>query len=140
MATMLRNQFALITGATSGIGYHLAKLFAEHQYNLIIVARTAADLKDTASEISEKYGVTVIPIVKDLFRKSAPFELYDEISAKGIRVDVLVNDAAQGLYGKFADTDLHRELDMLQLNIGAYIVLTKLFLPRTCSSPPISTK
>jgi short-subunit dehydrogenase len=128
MATMLRTQFALITGATSGIGYQLAKLFAEHQYNLIIVARTAADLKDTASEISEKYGVTVIPIVKDLFRKSAPFELYDEISAKGIRVDVLVNDAAQGLYGKFSDTDLHRELDMLQLNIGAYIVLTKLYL------------
>jgi uncharacterized protein len=121
-------QTALITGATSGIGYHLAKLFAEHNYNLVIVARTVADLQKTAAEIREKYGVTVLPIPKDLFDKSAPFELYTEITARGIKIDVLVNDAAQGLYGKFVDTDLQRELDMLQLNIGAYIVLTKLFL------------
>lgn len=122
------NQTALITGATSGIGYHLARLFAEHNYNLVIVARTVADLEKTAAEIREKYGVTVLPIAKDLFDRSAPFELHSEITARGIKIDVLVNDAAQGLYGKFVDTDLQKELDMLQLNIGAYIVLTKLFL------------
>jgi short-subunit dehydrogenase len=126
--TSNNTQTALITGATSGIGYHLAKLFAEHNYNLVIVARTLADLQKTAAEIKEQYGVTVLAIPKDLFDKSAPFELYTEITARGIQIDVLVNDAAQGLYGKFVDTDLQRELDMLQLNIGAYIVLTKLFL------------
>lgn len=121
-------KYALITGATSGIGYELAKIFAEHQYNLIIVARTEADLHRTSAELSAKYGVNVIPISKDLFNREAPFELYDSVRQKGILVDVLVNDAAQGLYGKFIETDLQRELDMLQLNIGAYLILTKLYL------------
>lgn len=121
-------KYALITGATSGIGYELAKLFAAEGYNLIIAARTETDLQRTAAEFSGRYGVNVISISKDLFEREAPFELYDEIRQKGIRVDVLVNDAAQGLFGKFVETDLQRELDMLQLNIGAYIILTKLYL------------
>lgn len=122
------DQYVLITGATSGIGYQLAKIFAEHQYNLVIVARTEANLERTAAELSSLYGVTVQTIAKDLFKRDAPFELYREVSSRGIRIDILVNDAAQGLYGKFIDTDIERELDMLQLNIGAYLVLTKLFL------------
>jgi len=122
------SQTALITGATSGIGYELAKIFAEHHYNLIIVSRTRTELEQTARELGERYSVEVIPIEKDLFIRESPFELYQEIAARGIMVDVLVNDASQGLYGRFIDTDIEKELDMLQLNIGAYLVLTKLFL------------
>ena len=73
-------------------------------------------------------GIEVIPVSKDLFERSSAFELYDEIKAKGIEIDVLVNDAGQGVYGEFIDTDLERELDIIQLNIGSVVVLTKLFV------------
>jgi short-subunit dehydrogenase len=63
-----------------------------------------------------------------LFKREDAYAVYDEVKAKGIQVDVLVNDAGQGLYGEFKDTDLDRELDIIQLNIGATVILTKLFL------------
>ena len=126
--TLQNESYVLITGATSGIGYELAKVFAANDYNLIIVARTATRLDDVAEELSTEYGVRVVPIAKDLFNEKSPFELYEEIKAEGLQVDILVNDAGQGLYGRFVDTDIYRELDIIQLNINAYVVLTKLFL------------
>ncbi|WP_423146169.1 SDR family NAD(P)-dependent oxidoreductase [Rubrolithibacter danxiaensis] len=120
--------YALITGATSGIGYELAKLFAREKYNLIIVARSEEELQKTAQELKQQYAVEIVSIAKDLFLREAPFELYDEVKAQGIQVDILVNDAGQGEYGKFAETDINRELDIIQLNIGAYVVLAKCFL------------
>lgn len=126
---MSTNQkYALITGATSGIGYELAKLFAKDKYNLVIVARNNEELEKTATELKQE-GVEVVTIAKDLFKREAPFEVYDEVKAKGIQVDVLVNDAGQGQYGLFAETDINRELDIIQLNIGATISLVKSFLP-----------
>lgn|SRR5690554_4957011 len=101
-------EYALITGATSGIGYELAKIFAEHNYNLVIVSRTRTRLDQTARELEELYGVEVVPIEKDLFKRASPFELYQEVSARGIMIDVLVNDASQGLYGRFTDTDIEK--------------------------------
>jgi short-subunit dehydrogenase len=121
-------KYALITGATSGIGYQLAKIFAQNNYHLVIVARTEMQLERTAAELSQQYRVSVLPIARDLFKPESPFDVYDEVIARGITINVLVNDAAQGLYGKFIDTDIHQELRLLQLNIGAYVVLTKLFL------------
>jgi uncharacterized protein len=123
-----QNQYALITGGTSGIGYELARIFAENGYNLILVARTEEDLHITANEFRALYGVNVIPIAKDLFQPFAAFDLYDEIKAKGITVNILVNDAGQGVYGKFIDTDIHFQLDIIQLNISSLTVLTYLFL------------
>lgn len=122
------SKYALITGGTTGIGYELAKLFAKDQYNLIIVARNTNELEKAASEFKQS-GVEVITISKDLFKREAPFEVYEEIKSKGIQVDVLVNDAGQGQYGLFAETDINRELDIIQLNIGATISLTKCYLP-----------
>ncbi|MGI4870637.1 MAG: SDR family NAD(P)-dependent oxidoreductase [Janthinobacterium lividum] len=118
---------ALITGATSGIGRELAKLFAQDKYNLVIVARSQDELTQTAAEL-QQHGVQVTTIAKDLFQRQAPFEVYNEIKAKGIRIDALVNNAGQGQYGTFTTTDINRELDIIQLNIGAYVTLTKLFL------------
>lgn len=120
-------KYALVTGATSGIGYELAKLFAQDGYNLVIVARTQSDLENTAEEF-KKYNVEVTTISKDLFESEAAFNLYDEVKAKGIEIDVLVNNAGQGEYGEFTDTDIDRELDIIQLNIGAVVILTKYFL------------
>lgn len=119
---------ALITGGTSGIGHELAKVFAENDFNLIIVARSVGELSKTSAEISQKYGVRVDTLARDLFLRDSAFEVCDEVARLGARVDVLVNNAAQGLYGKFIETDINKELDMLQLNIGAYLILTKHFV------------
>jgi short-subunit dehydrogenase len=121
-------KYVLITGATSGIGYELAKLFVKDNYNLVIVARHENELTETARKLRELGQVEIITIGKDLFRRESPFELYEEVKAKGIAIEVLVNNAGQGLYGEFKETDIYRELDIIQLNICAYVVLTKLFL------------
>lgn len=122
-----RKHFALITGASSGIGYELAKLFANDRFNLIIVGRDEAKLK-RAAVVLEECGVEVITITADLFEPNAAFELYEQIKAKNIQIDVLVNDAGQGVYGKFIDTDLNKELDIIQLNISSLVTLTKLYV------------
>ncbi len=121
------NTYTLITGGTTGIGYELAKIFAENGHNLIIVARDEAELEEVSNELKEK-GVDVITLSKDLFEETAPFEVHDEVMARNLTVDILVNNAGQGLYGEFADTDIWRELSIIQLNISALVVLTKAFL------------
>ncbi|WP_419801366.1 SDR family NAD(P)-dependent oxidoreductase [Mucilaginibacter sp.] len=123
----INQKYALITGATSGIGYELAKLFAKDQYNLVIVARNTEELEKTSAELKQS-GIEVVTIAKDLFNREAPMEIYNEIKSKNIRIDVLVNDAGQGQYGLFSETEIDRELEIIQLNIGATIALTKPFL------------
>lgn len=120
--------YVLITGGTSGIGLELAKLFAQNQHNLILVARHENDLQAVAAEIGQQHGVEVITISKDLFRKENARALCEEITAGNLQVDILVNDAGQGLYGKFRDTPLEDELDIVELNIVSLLVLTKYFL------------
>lgn len=119
--------FALITGASSGIGYELAKLFAKDRFNLVIVGREEASLQKTALVLEEQ-GVQVITVIADLFEPNAAFNLYEQIKARDIQIDVLVNDAGQGVYGKFIDTDLNQELDIIQLNVASLVTLTKLFV------------
>ena len=124
----IRNGYALVTGATSGIGYELAKLFAKDGYNLVIVARSEERLRDVADKLSSKYGVKVYPITKDLFDPLAAKEIYDEVISKGIFVCALVNNAGQGECGLFTQTELERELNIVQLNVNSLITLTKLFI------------
>ena len=119
--------YTLITGGTSGIGYELAKIFASNGHNLILVSRDEADLTITRNELLE-LGVDVLIISKDLFDRQTPFDLYNEICEKGYDVDILVNNAGQGQYGEFSETNIYRELSIIQLNISSLVVLTKLFL------------
>jgi short-subunit dehydrogenase len=119
-----KNQYVLITGATSGIGYELAKQFAKNGYDLVMVARNHDELKIKADEF-KAYGVNVIPIAKNLFIQDDAYSLYSELQ---LSPEILVNDAGQGVYGKFQDTDIHREIDIINLNIVSVIILTKLFL------------
>lgn len=121
-------KYALVTGASSGIGYELAKVFAENGYHLVTVARPSGELLSKSEEISSHYGVEVVPIEKDLFDSNAASELYEEVKAKGIVVNVLVNDAGQGVYGAFIETDLHRQLQVIQLNVASLTSLTYFFL------------
>ncbi|WP_118975932.1 SDR family NAD(P)-dependent oxidoreductase [Taibaiella koreensis] len=121
------SNYTLITGGTSGIGYELAKIFASNGHNLVIVARDTGELEQAKSSL-QIHGVTILAISKDLFDPTAAFDLYDELIQKNVVVDILVNNAGQGQYGEFADTDIQRELDIIQLNIASLVVLTKLFL------------
>lgn len=113
---------ALITGGTSGIGKELAKLFAHDHYNLIIVARDQGELDATAREL----GGQVETISKDLSNMDEAFALCQELGDR--QIDVLVNDAGQGVYGLFKDNDMERELDIIHLNICATVILTKHFV------------
>src|SRR5438270_561871 len=122
------NRYALITGASSGIGYELAKLFAQDGYNIIAVARTQEDLDRVAQEFQQQYNVQVITIAKDLFGEKAATELYEEVKAKGIEVDVLVNDAGQGSFGLFAESNLEELVRIIHLNIVSLTRLTHHFL------------
>jgi len=122
-------KWALITGGTSGIGKELAKLFAQDGYNLLLVARDRQELDTTASELSAS-GVQVKTIAKDLSKMEEAKALCDEVN---IPVDVLVNDAGQGVYGLFTDNELERELGIIHLNICATVILTKHFLKEMVS-------
>lgn len=120
---------ALITGATSGIGRELTTLFAKDGYNLVLVARGEDNLLETAEQLENQFGIKVLPIGKDLSDPKAPEEIYDETKRNGLVIDVLVNNAGAGEYGQFAtETDLHKELGIIQLNATSLVHLTKLYL------------
>lgn len=122
-----KNQYALITGATSGIGYELAKIFAENGYDIIIVGRNSSELEARADEF-KSFGINVITKAKNLFIQEDVYSLYSELKLSGISPEILVNNAGQGVYGKFQETDINREIDIVNLNIVSVIILTKLFL------------
>src|SRR5215216_5111972 len=122
-----KTKYALITGATSGIGYELAKQAAQDGYNLILVARDGEELQKVSTELSN-FSIEVKTIVKDLFDEHSARELYEQIRDMGIAVDLLVNDAGQGQYGKFAEANLERNLDIIRLNVISLVSLTYYFL------------
>ncbi|WP_207496673.1 SDR family NAD(P)-dependent oxidoreductase [Aridibaculum aurantiacum] len=126
MAT--EKQTALITGASSGFGYEFAKLFAKDGYDVILVSRNGEKLQDVAQEIKMQYNVRAIVIEKDLAEPGAAVELYHEVQKQHTQVDVLVNNAGVGEHGFFTDTDMDKELFIINLNVIALMQLTKLFL------------
>lgn len=123
-----QSKTALVTGATSGIGFEIARLLAKDKYKLVITARYNDELAAAAETFKKEGSPSVTIIEKDLFEPGAAEELYSDVKARGIVVNILVNDAGQGVYGKFVETDLQRELDIIQLNVSSLVVLTKLFL------------
>ena len=120
---------ALITGASTGIGYELSKCFAADRHNLIVVARQAQRLQQIADDFTKQFGIAVKVIVADLVQSEAPQKIVDAVHKDSLQVDYLVNNAGFGLGGKFAETDLATELGMMQVNMSALVALTKLFLP-----------
>ena len=118
----MKQMQALITGATSGIGMAIAKELSKRGWSLILTGRNQEKLL----ELKETLPVPVEIFPLDLSKENAPFQLYD--FCKGKRVDLLVNNAGFGVFGKFTETDLQEELELLSLNVRALHILTKLFL------------
>ncbi len=123
------NRTALITGASSGIGYELSKIFAAEGYDLVLVARSQGKLEKIAAELSAKHAATVTVLAKDLGNPASPKDIFTELESRAIAVDVLVNNAGFGTYGRFANLDLGRELEMIQVDVVSLTHLTRLFLP-----------
>jgi short-subunit dehydrogenase len=119
---------ALVTGASGGIGYELALLFARDGFDCILVARGHDKLNALAARLESEFRVKTMVLAKDLSNPSAVDEIYEEISAASMPVDVLVNNAGFPVFGLFSETDLDTELEMLQVNVVALTQLTKLFL------------
>ncbi len=102
---------------------------AAEGFGLILVARSGEALAKVASQLGKDFGVPTLPLALDLARPEAPDELADEIGRQGADIDVLINNAGFGGHGRFSDTDLGSELEMLQLNVVTLTHLTKLLLP-----------
>jgi short-subunit dehydrogenase len=119
----------LITGASGGIGKELADRFAKDGYDLVLVARSEGKLVDLAKEYRDKYRVQATVFAKDIALPGMVEEIYGELRKKGIAVDYLVNNAGFGLYGEFLETQIEQETNMIDINIKALTVMTKVFLP-----------
>jgi short-subunit dehydrogenase len=120
---------ALVTGATAGIGYELARVFAEHGHPLILVGRNAERLERVAKELQSAYDISATVLSKDLARPEAPVEIFRDLQQTATAVGILVNNAGFGTYGPFAIADADSQLQMIQVNIAALTQLTRLFLP-----------
>jgi hypothetical protein len=118
---------ALITGASSGIGYELTKLFAADDYDVVLVARREGRLQELAADVERQYGVTATVVPRDLTDPDGPRQLFDEVTDRGIEVHTLVNNAGFGGHGRFDETDIERETAMIDLNVTAVTKLMKLF-------------
>jgi short-subunit dehydrogenase len=127
--TKSQNATALITGASSGIGLELAHLFAKDGYNLVLVARNRTQLESLAKELRSKHQVQVMVIVQDLANTSAPQAIADQLARHSIEVEVLINNAGTQVYGEFAEANLERQLDLIQINMIALVDLTHRLLP-----------
>lgn len=119
---------ALITGASSGIGYELAKCFAMDRTDLVLVARDEPKLQQIAAELQSAHGVSAKVFRADLARAEAAAELYRETQAAGLAIDYLVNNAGFGVVGPFAEMDLTANLGMIQVNVASLVHLTRLYL------------
>jgi short-subunit dehydrogenase len=119
-------EFALITGATAGIGYELAKLFAADHFNLVLVARDEARLKGVAVQLRNDHQIEVIALANDLSKTAAPHEIFEAL--RDTPVTVLVNNAGFGSQGAFAEEKLELSLNMMHVNMDALVQLTHLFL------------
>lgn len=120
---------ALITGASSGIGETFARELAARNTNLVLVARSQDKLEKLAAELNSTYGINTEVIVKDLTEPAAGQAVFETVTAKGLTVDLLINNAGFGDYGAFSDRPLSKQMAMVQLNITAVVELTGLFLP-----------
>lgn len=117
---------ALVTGASSGIGRDIARELARRGINVIITARRRERLLELKKELTSEYGVRVKCITADLTDPDQCKRLYEQV--RKFRIDILINNAGLGVFGKFTETELSDELEMLDVNVRAFHIIFKLFL------------
>jgi len=123
------HHYALVTGASMGLGKAFARALAAQQRNLVLVARSRDKLESLASELRTAHHVEVVPIEFDLAQPRAGKLLAEELSRRGLRVDLLVNNAGFGMQGQLWKLDLDRQIEMINLHTAAVVELTHLLLP-----------
>ncbi|SEU35987.1 SDR family NAD(P)-dependent oxidoreductase [Stigmatella erecta] len=120
-------QVALITGASAGLGEQFAERFAQGGHDVILVARTASRLEALATRLEQAHGGKVHVLPADLARPEAPARIFEEVRARGLEVEYLVNNAGFGSSGAFLDQAVEREAEMVEVNCTALLKLTHLF-------------
>ena len=125
----MAKETVLITGASSGIGMGLAKLFAADGSDLVLVARREDRLNELAEELKSEHGIEVHVLPKDLSKKTSPKEIFNHLKKEKIEINVLVNNAGFGSRGTVSELDTDLQVDMVQVNAAALTHLTSLFLP-----------
>lgn len=121
--------YTIITGASSGIGCELARVFARNNHNLLLVARRKHRLEELTSELSGKFGVTALGFSCDITQEKQRKELFNFISRKSIQVDMLINNAGQGDFNLFEKSSLEKNAHLIELNVQALIGLCHHFIP-----------
>jgi short-subunit dehydrogenase len=119
--------WALVTGASAGIGRELSKVMAAAGFNLILVARDTQRLTELASELESNYSIATRVLSKDLSKPESAEEIFATL--EGLEVSILVNNAGCGSMGPFNEEDYKSSLNMLQVNVNSLVQLTRLFLP-----------
>ncbi|MDO8624993.1 MAG: SDR family oxidoreductase [Candidatus Diapherotrites archaeon] len=132
-ASVFSARWALVTGASSGIGLEFARQLAAEKANLVLVGRSKGALASLASSLSGRDGVQVEVIEADLAEPTASKNIVNQLQKKRISVDILINCAGFGDFGFFVESDWKRQFDMLQVNIVALMELTHLLLPSMVS-------
>lgn len=122
-------QTALVTGASVGIGVDLAECFAKDGYNVVLAARTESALREVADRLAKTHKITATPIAADLGVEGGGRKLADAIKAKGLSIDVVVNNAGYGKAGAFLGSAIDEQLGMVDLNDRALVELTHIYWP-----------
>lgn len=121
-------KYVLITGATSGIGYEFAKIFAREGYGLALVATNDRRLKEVSSELKEAYKVPIYTYVQDLGQICAANTLYEKVQVDRLPISILINNAGRGLVGPTEVIDLEQDEQLMILNMINVVALSKLFI------------
>jgi short-subunit dehydrogenase len=129
MSELAPRRTALVTGASAGIGEALARVFADHGFDLVLTARRDDRLRAVALALAQQHGVRTHVVVADLADASAPSMIMDDISTAGLSIDALVNNAGYGRVGTYLDSSWREHADFLQVMVSAVAELTHLVLP-----------
>ena len=126
----MKNEYALITGASSGIGLEIAKRLASDGYNLVLTARRTDLLEQLSNEITNNYKVKVAIVSKDLSHENAPQEIFEFCKSNNLDINILINNAGYGIKTSFHETSIEDEEAFIRVLGTSVIMLTKLFIPK----------